>query len=145
MGRAAPMALGIMTGIPAQPFRAGLTFSGGPPGLDGMIWAGPKEGVREPEKNRRSLHCAPPDFLWTSVALVDLMRLSLKRKAHTRLCPALRGRKSGFASVLLVTQRGRVGFHWRSVHGTPGQVAGIPGLKSETWGTLRLLPTQRTE
>src|ERR1700733_10274013 len=32
------------------------------------------------------------------------------------------------------TQR-RVGFHW-------GSVARIPGLKSETWGTLRLLPTQ---
>jgi hypothetical protein len=32
----------------------------------------------------------------------------------------------------------RVGFHW-------GSVAGIPGLKSETWGTLRLLPTQRTD
>jgi hypothetical protein len=30
-------------------------------------------------------------------------------------------------------------------NGTPEQAAGIPGLKSETWGTLRLLPTQRTE
>src|SRR5580693_9136033 len=27
------------------------------------------------------------------------MHLSLKRKAHTRLCPALSGRKSGYASV----------------------------------------------
>jgi hypothetical protein len=45
-------------------------------------------------------------------------------------------------------------FHWESVHGTPhgtpgqaGQVARIPGLKSETprhagagWGNLRFLP-----
>jgi hypothetical protein len=29
---AAPMALGIMMGIPTQPFRAGLTFSGRPSG-----------------------------------------------------------------------------------------------------------------
>jgi hypothetical protein len=29
--------------------------------------------------------------------LADLMRLSLKRKAHTRLCLVLRGRKSGYA------------------------------------------------
>jgi hypothetical protein len=29
---AAPMALGFMMGIPTQPFRAGLTFSGRPPG-----------------------------------------------------------------------------------------------------------------
>jgi len=29
---AAPMALGIMAGIPTQPFRAGLTFSGRPSG-----------------------------------------------------------------------------------------------------------------
>jgi hypothetical protein len=35
---------------------------------------------------------------------------------------------------------GESGFsNWRSVHGTPGQVAGIPGLKSETWGTLRFV------
>ena len=30
------------------------------------------------------------------------------------------------------------GFHW-------GSVAGIPGLKRETWGTLRLFPTQLTD
>jgi hypothetical protein len=33
-------------------------------------------------KNCRSLHCAPPDFLSRSVALMDCMRLSLKRAAH---------------------------------------------------------------
>jgi hypothetical protein len=36
------------------------------------------------------------------------------------------------------------GFHWGSVHGTPGQVARIAGLKSETWGTLRFLPRGRS-
>jgi hypothetical protein len=51
------------------------------------------------EENSRSLHFATPDFLWTLVALADLMRLSLKRKAHTRLCPVQRGRKSECASV----------------------------------------------
>jgi hypothetical protein len=32
--------------------------------------------------NRRSLHCAPPDFLWRAVALIICMRLSLQRAAH---------------------------------------------------------------
>ena len=32
--------------------------------------------------NRRSLHCAPPDFLWRPVALRICMRLSLRRAAH---------------------------------------------------------------
>ena len=45
--------------------------------------------------NRRSLGFAPPDFLWSLVALANYMRLSFKRKAHTRLCPVQRGRKSG--------------------------------------------------
>jgi hypothetical protein len=39
----------------------------------------------------------------------------LKRKAHTRLCPVPRGRKSGFTSVLM-TQRGRwvsIGDRWQ--------------------------------
>ena len=49
------------------------------------------------KRNSRSLHFATPDFLWTLVALADLMRLSLKRKAHTPLCPVQRGRKSGYA------------------------------------------------
>jgi hypothetical protein len=51
------------------------------------------------KRNSRSHHFATPDFLWNLVALADLMRLSLKRKAHTRLCPVLRGRKSGYAPV----------------------------------------------
>jgi hypothetical protein len=57
-----------------------------------MVVAGTK-------RNRRSLHSATPDFLWTLVALAELMRLSLKRKAHTLLSPVLRGRKSGYAPV----------------------------------------------
>jgi hypothetical protein len=32
--------------------------------------------------NRRSLHCAPPDFLWRPVALRICMRLSLRRAAQ---------------------------------------------------------------
>jgi hypothetical protein len=40
--------------------------------------------------------------------------------------------------------KGRVGVSiWGSVHGTPGQVAQIPGLKSETWGTFRFLPEEK--
>jgi hypothetical protein len=34
------------------------------------------------EKNRRSLHYAPPDFLSRPVALGICMRLSLRRAAH---------------------------------------------------------------
>jgi hypothetical protein len=34
------------------------------------------------EKNRRSLHCATPDFLLILVALADFMRLSLLKAAH---------------------------------------------------------------
>jgi hypothetical protein len=52
-------------------------------------------------RNSRSLHFATPDFLWTLVALADLMRLSLKRKTHTRLCPVLRGRKYSSTSAAL--------------------------------------------
>src|ERR1700733_8772788 len=33
-------------------------------------------------KNRRSLHYAPPDFLLRSVALINCMRLSLRRAAN---------------------------------------------------------------
>jgi len=28
----------------------------------------------------QSLHCATPDFLWTLMALADLMRLSLRER-----------------------------------------------------------------
>jgi hypothetical protein len=38
----------------------------------------PKKGP----PNRRSLHCAPPDFLWRPVALRICMRLSLRRAAQ---------------------------------------------------------------
>jgi hypothetical protein len=40
-----------------------------------------EEFACEPEKShRRSLHCAPPDFLWNLVALVHFMRLSLTER-----------------------------------------------------------------
>jgi hypothetical protein len=32
--------------------------------------------------NRRSLHCAPPDFLSRSVALISIMRFSLRKTAY---------------------------------------------------------------
>ncbi len=35
--------------------------------------------------NRRSLHCAPPDFLWNLVALTNFMRLSLRKDAQAAL------------------------------------------------------------
>ncbi len=56
----------------------------------------------EPDRERAG-RCAllTPDFLWSLVALAELVRLSLKRKAHTRLCPVLRGRKSGYAPVVM--------------------------------------------
>jgi hypothetical protein len=42
------------------------------------------------------------------------------------------------SSQLLGMTKGRLGF-------PSGLVAGIPGLKRETWGTLRLLPTRTME
>jgi hypothetical protein len=38
--------------------------------------------------NRRSLHYATADFLWKLVALVNIMRLSLKKGAHAVLSDA---------------------------------------------------------
>jgi hypothetical protein len=35
-----------------------------------------------PKRNRRSPHSAAPNFLWKSVALTNIMRLSLKKGAH---------------------------------------------------------------
>jgi hypothetical protein len=35
--------------------------------------------------NCRSLHCAPPDFLWNLLALVHFMRPSLRKGAHAAL------------------------------------------------------------
>ena len=43
------------------------------------------EGKASRGVNRRSLHCAPLDFLWRPVALMDFMRLSLRRAAHVAL------------------------------------------------------------
>jgi hypothetical protein len=34
------------------------------------------------KRNRRSLHCAPPDFLLRLEALANFMRLSLLKAAH---------------------------------------------------------------
>jgi hypothetical protein len=39
-------------------------------------------GVMRNRENRRSLHSAPPDFLWRPVALMICMRLSLRRAAN---------------------------------------------------------------
>ena len=36
------------------------------------------QGIR----NRRSLHCAPPDFLSRSVALISIVRFSLRKTAY---------------------------------------------------------------
>jgi hypothetical protein len=73
--------------IAIAPSKIGMTEDGdkgessnqarGNPGLAGLGQA-----------HRRSLGYAPPDFLLRLVALVNLMRLSLKRKAHTQPCPA---------------------------------------------------------
>jgi hypothetical protein len=40
------------------------------------------------EAHSRSLHCAPPDFLWTLVALVHFMRPSLRKGAHAAFSSA---------------------------------------------------------
>jgi len=39
-------------------------------------------------QNCRSLHCAPPDFLWNLVALMHFMRLSLQKGAYAALSSA---------------------------------------------------------
>jgi hypothetical protein len=47
------------------------------------VLRGRKSGInisRMSPLNRRSLDCAPPDFLWNLVALARLMRLSLKER-----------------------------------------------------------------
>jgi hypothetical protein len=49
-------------------------------------------------ENRRSLHSAPPDFLWKLVALVNIMRLSLKKGAHALVSSAA-WQESGYAPV----------------------------------------------
>jgi hypothetical protein len=52
---------------------------------------GPKRVVCENRKgNRRSLHSAPPDFLWNSVALEDFMRLSLQKAAYMAVASGAR-------------------------------------------------------
>jgi hypothetical protein len=39
-------------------------------------------GLEAGRVNSRSLHYAPPDFLWNLVALANFMRLSLRKGAH---------------------------------------------------------------
>jgi hypothetical protein len=58
----------------------------------------------------------------------------------SRRAPTASSRQAGTGGMT----KGRVDFQLELVHGTPhgtpgqaGQVAGIPGLKRETWGTLR--------
>jgi hypothetical protein len=43
--------------------------------------SGPKQCANH-KKNRRSLHYAPPDFLFNLIALAILMRLSLRKGAY---------------------------------------------------------------
>jgi hypothetical protein len=57
-------------------------------------------------ENCRSLHCATPDFLSSSVGPANFMRLSLKKAAHMALGGA-RNRKSGFAAVGMTKGRAR--------------------------------------
>ena len=40
------------------------------------------------EANSRSLHFAPPDFLWRLVASMNFMRLSLRKAAYVALSSA---------------------------------------------------------
>jgi hypothetical protein len=49
----------------------------------------PSTKVTEPnEKNCRSLHSAPPDFLWSVVALIEYVHLSLRKGAYVALSGA---------------------------------------------------------
>src|ERR1700719_3504475 len=41
-------------------------------------------------RNRRSLHYAPPDFLWNLVALANFVRLSLRKAAYVVVASAPR-------------------------------------------------------
>src|ERR1700728_561420 len=43
---------------------------------------------RGEERHSRSLHYAPPDFLWNLVALMHFMRPSLRKGAHLALSSA---------------------------------------------------------
>ena len=61
--------------------------------------------IRTNRINSRSLHYAPPDFLWDYVALVRYMRLSLRKGAHAALL-SQRGRKSWFAPVGMTNSPG---------------------------------------
>src|ERR1700761_7224980 len=47
--------------------------------------SGAKNILRRSPLNSRSLHCAPPDFLWRVVALINTVRLSLRRAAYVAI------------------------------------------------------------
>jgi hypothetical protein len=68
-----------------------LSFTGnrgyGAPGL-GEGTRGRSSMCENPKVNRRSLHCATPDFLWKLVALAHFMRLSLRKGAHAVISSA---------------------------------------------------------
>ncbi len=46
--------------------------------------------ARNRERNSRSLHYAPPDFLWNLMALANFMRLSLRKAAYVAVASAAR-------------------------------------------------------
>jgi hypothetical protein len=58
-----------------------LLVAAGFPGAGGAIEGLKRVGAPR-KRNRRSLHCAPPDFLSRTVALIDSVRLSLRRAAY---------------------------------------------------------------
>jgi hypothetical protein len=55
--------------------------------IDGSVRVGKgtSKSGRVKELNRRSLHCATPDFLSGLVALANFMRLSLRKAAHAAM------------------------------------------------------------
>jgi hypothetical protein len=48
----------------------------------------PRRDRKRGRVNRRSLHSAPPDFLWRLLALASFMRLSLRKAAHAAMSSA---------------------------------------------------------
>ena len=57
-------------------------------GITNFRTRGLKSLLEKRKENRRSLHCATPDFLWMLVALANIMRLSLRKGAHAVLSSA---------------------------------------------------------
>jgi hypothetical protein len=85
--------------------------------------------------NRRSLGYAPPDFLLRFVALMDFMRLSLRKDAHVGLsCAAWQESRVGMT-------KGRAALPWSAVarpklvHTFEGRVPHISLVFREMWDT----------